>query len=107
MLRRLVDHFRPPRIRDRAALRRFVSGEASYLAQRATYEFSRNTLAWYGQHAFADRAQYLGDPDFVKAPIPMLISKDYAAQLRKTINPDKASKSAPTSFVSSCPKPRC
>lgn len=55
MLRRLVDHFRPPRIRDRAALRRFVSGEASYLAQRATYEFSRNTLAWYGQHAFADR----------------------------------------------------
>ena len=51
------------------------------------------------RRAFADRARYLGDPDFEKdMPIPMLISKDYAAQLRKTINPDKASKSAPTTF---------
>ena len=30
------------------------------------------------KHAFADRAQYLGDPDFVKAPIPTLMSKEYA-----------------------------
>ncbi|MFM8533424.1 MAG: gamma-glutamyltransferase [Acidimicrobiia bacterium] len=51
------------------------------------------------RRAFADRARYLGDPDFEKdMPIPMLISKDYAAQLRKTINPAKASKSAPTTF---------
>ena len=35
-------------------LRRFLSGETSYLAQRMTYEFSRNTLAWFGQHYFAD-----------------------------------------------------
>lgn len=55
MLTRLVEYLRPPRLRSSTALRRFVSGEASYLAQRATYEFSRNTLAWYGQHAFADR----------------------------------------------------
>lgn len=55
MLTRLVEYLRPPRLRSATALRRFVSGEASYLAQRATYEFSRNTLAWYGQHAFADR----------------------------------------------------
>ena len=54
MLNRLIDHFRPPAIRTLPAFRRFVSGEASYLAQRSTYEFSRNTLAWYGQHAFAD-----------------------------------------------------
>ena len=32
-------------------------------------------------------------------PVPMLISKDYAAQLRKTINPDKASKSSTSSFT--------
>jgi gamma-glutamyltranspeptidase/glutathione hydrolase len=51
------------------------------------------------RRAFADRARYIGDPDFEKdMPIPMLISKDYAAQQRKTINPDKASKSAPTTF---------
>jgi len=41
-------------IADPSALRRFLSGEASYLAQRMTYEFSRNTLAWFGQHYFAD-----------------------------------------------------
>jgi gamma-glutamyltranspeptidase/glutathione hydrolase len=52
------------------------------------------------RRAFADRAHYLGDPDFVgDMPIPMLISKDYAATLRKTINPNKASKSAPSSFT--------
>lgn len=54
MLTRLKSFLFPERIRDRAALTRFVSGEASYLAQRSTYEFSRNTLAWYGQAAFAD-----------------------------------------------------
>ena len=33
------------------------------------------------RRAFADRARYLGDPDFEKdIPLPMLISKDYAAQ---------------------------
>jgi gamma-glutamyltranspeptidase/glutathione hydrolase len=51
------------------------------------------------RRAFADRARYLADPDFEKdIPIPMLISKDYAATLRKSINPDKASKSSTTSF---------
>jgi gamma-glutamyltranspeptidase/glutathione hydrolase len=52
------------------------------------------------RRAFADRARYLGDPDFEKEiPLPMLISKDYAAQLRKTINPNRASKSSTTSFT--------
>ena len=41
------------------------------------------------KHAFADRAQYLGDPDFVKAPIPTLLSKDYAAWIRGRISPVK------------------
>ena len=52
------------------------------------------------RRAFADRARYLGDPDFEKEiPLPMLISKDYAAQQRKSINPDKASKSSTSSFT--------
>ena len=51
------------------------------------------------RRAFADRARYLGDPDFEKdIPLPMLISKDYAAAQRKSINPDKASKSSTSSF---------
>jgi gamma-glutamyltranspeptidase/glutathione hydrolase len=38
------------------------------------------------QRAFYDRAQYMGDPDFVKVPLAMLVSKDYAARIRKDIN---------------------
>ena len=41
------------------------------------------------KHAFADRAQYLGDTDFIKAPIPILVSKDYAAWIRGRISPVK------------------
>jgi len=52
------------------------------------------------RRAFADRARYLADPDFEKdIPLPMLISKDYATAQRKSINPDKASKSATNSFT--------
>jgi len=50
--RALADWVRPPPIRRWTDLTRFLSGEASYLTQRSTYEFCRNTLAWYGQHHF-------------------------------------------------------
>lgn len=43
--------------------------------------------------AFADRGKYLGDPDWWDIPRKGLISKDYAAELRKKINPDKATPS--------------
>jgi len=45
------------------------------------------------RRAFADRAEYMGDTDFVKVPIAGLIDKKYAAQLRSTINPERASNS--------------
>ena len=35
---------------------------------------------------YADRAEYLGDPGFVHVPVKGLISKRYAADLRKKIN---------------------
>lgn len=41
------------------------------------------------KHSFADRAEYLGDPDFVKIPVDRLISKDYADTLRKSISLEK------------------
>jgi gamma-glutamyltranspeptidase/glutathione hydrolase len=51
------------------------------------------------RRSFADRARYLGDPDFVaNMPIAKLVSKEYAATLRQTISPIHASKSSPTSF---------
>ena len=34
------------------------------------------------KHAFSDRAQYLGDPDFVQVPTHKLASKEYAAWIR-------------------------
>jgi gamma-glutamyltranspeptidase / glutathione hydrolase len=45
------------------------------------------------RRAFADRAEYMGDTDFVKVPIAGLIDKKYAAQLRSTIDPERASNS--------------
>ncbi|MDB5519657.1 MAG: gamma-glutamyltransferase, partial [Tardiphaga sp.] len=41
------------------------------------------------KRAYADRARYLGDPAFVKAPIATLIAKDYAAKQRAGIDPDR------------------
>ena len=40
--------------------------------------------------AYADRSEYLGDPDFVKVPQKGLTSKRYAASLARTIDPNKA-----------------
>jgi gamma-glutamyltranspeptidase/glutathione hydrolase len=46
------------------------------------------------RRAFADRAEYMGDTDFVKVPVAGLIDKSYADTLRATIKPDRASTSA-------------
>ena len=40
--------------------------------------------------AYADRAEFLGDPAFVKVPLAGLISKRYAAEQRKAIDPERA-----------------
>jgi gamma-glutamyltranspeptidase/glutathione hydrolase len=42
------------------------------------------------RHAYVDRNSYLGDPDFVKNPLDHLLDKNYAAQIRAVIAPDKA-----------------
>lgn len=46
--------------------------------------------------AFADRNAYVGDPRFVDSPVPRLLSKVYAAERRRAIDPDRAN-NAPTS----------
>jgi gamma-glutamyltranspeptidase/glutathione hydrolase len=45
------------------------------------------------RRAFADRAHYLGDPDFVKVPVAGLTSRKYADKLAKTIDLTRASES--------------
>lgn len=42
--------------------------------------------------AFEDRAKYYSDPVFALTPVSQLISKKYAADRRKLINPEKAAK---------------
>ncbi|PWK83111.1 gamma-glutamyltransferase [Fulvimonas soli] len=46
------------------------------------------------RRAFRDHNDYLGDPDFVKMPLDMLLSPYYAAGLRQSILPDKATPSS-------------
>ncbi|GAA0889599.1 gamma-glutamyltransferase [Rhodanobacter soli] len=46
------------------------------------------------RRAFRDHNDYLGDPDFVKMPLDMLLSPYYADGLRQGILPDKATPSS-------------
>jgi gamma-glutamyltranspeptidase/glutathione hydrolase len=45
--------------------------------------------------AFADRNQYLGDPDYVDVPLAGLLSDSYAAERRELIDPTKAKEPFP------------
>jgi gamma-glutamyltranspeptidase/glutathione hydrolase len=58
-------------------------------------------LASAFQRAFIDRNALLGDPDFVRVPTDRLLSKQYAAELRRTISSDR---STPTRNLVSQPK---
>ena len=51
------------------------------------------------KRAYADRARYLGDPAFVSVPVARLISKDYAAMQRASIDPNHATPPAAPSLV--------
>ncbi|WP_438958782.1 gamma-glutamyltransferase [Porticoccus sp.] len=45
------------------------------------------------RRAYADRSRHLGDPDYYPVPVDRLIDKQYAAQLRKGIDLNRASRS--------------
>jgi gamma-glutamyltranspeptidase/glutathione hydrolase len=55
------------------------------------------------KRAYADRARYLGDPAFVTAPVVTLMSKEYAARQRASIDLDHAT---PWTDVMSATPPR-
>jgi gamma-glutamyltranspeptidase/glutathione hydrolase len=42
--------------------------------------------------AYADRARFYADPEFARVPVAELISRPYAAERRKLIDPEKAAK---------------
>ena len=45
------------------------------------------------RRAYADRNEYVGDPDFVKVPIKGLLDPAYLAKLRASIDPERATPS--------------
>ncbi len=49
--------------------------------------------------AYEDRARYYADPDFVSVPIDKLISKEYAADRRKLLDPQRAARRLPAGEV--------
>lgn len=48
------------------------------------------------RRAYADRAEFLGDPDFVKVPVKTLVSKPYLKERLKDYEPGKAGNSKST-----------
>ncbi|CNK25424.1 gamma-glutamyltranspeptidase [Yersinia mollaretii] len=52
-----------------------------------------HTLTEAMRHAYMDRNTFLGDPEFVKNPIDRLLSKSYAADIRKQIIANRATPS--------------
>ncbi len=61
------------------------------LGARSAQEIHMVTEAY--RRAFYDRAEFLGDSDFAKIPVPQLTDKKYAALWRESIDPDHASNS--------------
>ena len=53
-------------------------------------------LAEAMRRAYRDRANYLADPDFADVPVHRLTSKEHAAWLRRSIDPERASVSHPS-----------
>jgi len=51
-------------------------------------------LAEAMRRAYADRNEYIGDPDFVRVPITGLLDPTYLAKLRSTIDPVRATPSS-------------
>jgi len=52
-----------------------------------------NAMAEAMRFAYADRSEYMGDPDFVKVPVGVLTSKTYADRLRSRIRQGQATPS--------------
>ena len=64
---------------------------------------SRHLIIEALKHAFADRARWLGDADFVRVPVERLTSKAYAAEKRARIRPGAVG--APADYGSAAPPP--
>jgi gamma-glutamyltranspeptidase/glutathione hydrolase len=64
--------------------------DANALPQQNTPEYI-HIMAEIGKRVFADRAEYMGDPDFVSVPVEALTAPDYISARAKEVNPKRIS----------------
>ena len=64
--------------------------ERSGFGSATEIHFLAETMRRY----FADRSEYMGDPDFYHVPVAALLDPRYIARLRRSIDPDHATPSA-------------
>lgn len=67
---------------------------SGYDLAAASADLRAHLIAESWRRAYRDRAEFLGDPDFVQVPVARLLDPMYAAGLRATIRHDKATPSA-------------
>ncbi len=86
----------PPPSSGGAVLLEMLNILEGYDLQKMNYASSEkyHLLIESMRRAFADRAEYMGDADFVDVPIAGLLDKGYAARQRASINLERASTSA-------------
>ncbi len=97
----VVGHYRGMRIVSAAppssggvALVEMLNVLAGYDLATAAPVTRRHLITEAMRRAYRDRAEYLGDPDFVTVPLARLTDPDYAAGLRAAIRPDRATPSS-------------
>ncbi len=67
-------------------LEEFDLGKMRHNSPQSIHLFSEAMM-----QAFADKSKFIADPDFVRLPYEGLISKGYAKEIAKRINPEKSS----------------
>jgi len=78
---------------------------SGYDLERLDIVMRRHLIVEAMRRAYRDRAEYLGDPDFVAVPVERLIHPWYAAGLRASIRPDRATPSAALPVAVEVPPP--
>jgi len=85
----------PPPSSGGVVLLQLLNMTADYPLARWGHNTSRtaHVMIEAERRAYADRAHYLGDPDFIKIPINTLLSEQYADDRMSNFNPEKATPS--------------
>ena len=67
--------------RDFRELNNFWRGLGHECPRYRNRRFRTQCTRWRSKHAFADRAEFLADTDFVEAPVAKLLCPEYAVQI--------------------------